>query len=553
MHGVVMVADSDRFDELPDDRYDGPDEAQLKHLLQSTFAAPELSPEFGKSLGRELDREFAILYPAEEQVESFSLNGSVRATESSPVDSRSVSRKPRTTLRLAVTLAAAASLLVAASIWNSRPVYGWAAMMRALEQCDWVQAVAAGGGTSGWISSKQGVVALQARGRAVFRDDHQHLQSYYLAGEQAVRQETIESDKSPDWETKLPLLLLQGLLMQEMSATHSFFDESSLGFELVDESWQTVKNQAGTGELIELRVTLKPIGGVGREFELVFLLDPETQLPVACRLGGLESSEVVTYDFAYDFSYPEQGPTTIFALGVPAGTQVINAVASETSLAAQAAPIKVERLEVKQELAVAAAVKSDSPAIGEENPPPLVEAPLAKAPLADEQLVDLINTQLADFWQSQGIHPAEPASDSEFLRRVYLDLTGTCPEPREIRDFLADERDTAIVTAVVGLAHALHLTAVGEGVEDQHQFDALRALMQQQGLGAPVSADDLTVGPPASGGARRVYVLGAGLDSRETIDLLDKLRHRTVRRGASRVLPRRRSPLCRHRSGFDYG
>jgi diguanylate cyclase (GGDEF)-like protein len=46
-----------------------------------------------------------------------------------------------------------------------------------------------------------------------------------------------------------------------------------------------------------------------------------------------------------------------------------------------------------------------------------------------------------------------------------------------------DERDTAIVTAVVGLAHTLGLTAIGEGVEDQHQYDALRELGCDQAQG----------------------------------------------------------------------
>ena len=46
-----------------------------------------------------------------------------------------------------------------------------------------------------------------------------------------------------------------------------------------------------------------------------------------------------------------------------------------------------------------------------------------------------------------------------------------------------DDRDTAIVTAVVGLAHNLGLTAIGEGVEDQQQYDALRELGCDQAQG----------------------------------------------------------------------
>ena len=39
------------------------------------------------------------------------------------------------------------------------------------------------------------------------------------------------------------------------------------------------------------------------------------------------------------------------------------------------------------------------------------------------------------------ILPSELCTDAEFLRRVYLDLTGLPPEPGEVRAFLADTRD----------------------------------------------------------------------------------------------------------------
>src|SRR5262249_40094435 len=38
------------------------------------------------------------------------------------------------------------------------------------------------------------------------------------------------------------------------------------------------------------------------------------------------------------------------------------------------------------------------------------------------------------------ILPSEPASDEEFLRRVYLDIIGTLPTPAETRQFLEDRR-----------------------------------------------------------------------------------------------------------------
>jgi hypothetical protein len=45
-------------------------------------------------------------------------------------------------------------------------------------------------------------------------------------------------------------------------------------------------------------------------------------------------------------------------------------------------------------------------------------------------------------WKRMKIQPSELCTDTEFLRRVYLDLTGLPPSPDAVREFLADTRDT---------------------------------------------------------------------------------------------------------------
>jgi len=42
------------------------------------------------------------------------------------------------------------------------------------------------------------------------------------------------------------------------------------------------------------------------------------------------------------------------------------------------------------------------------------------------------------------ILPSELCTDAEFIRRLYIDLTGTAPEPEEVRAFLADTRPTRV-------------------------------------------------------------------------------------------------------------
>jgi len=66
-----------------------------------------------------------------------------------------------------------------------------------------------------------------------------------------------------------------------------------------------------------------------------------------------------------------------------------------------------------------------------------------------------------------------------------------------VQDMLVSTTDLAIVQATIGLAHALNLRAVGEGVESQAQADRLALLgcdlMQGFFIGRPMPIDRLRV------------------------------------------------------------
>ncbi len=53
-----------------------------------------------------------------------------------------------------------------------------------------------------------------------------------------------------------------------------------------------------------------------------------------------------------------------------------------------------------------------------------------------------IDELVAKKWQRMKIEPSGLSNDAEFLRRVYLDLTGLPPSAEEVEKFLADKRDT---------------------------------------------------------------------------------------------------------------
>lgn len=44
-------------------------------------------------------------------------------------------------------------------------------------------------------------------------------------------------------------------------------------------------------------------------------------------------------------------------------------------------------------------------------------------------------------WSAEKVQPAERASDSEYLRRLYLDLAGRIPSVSKVRDFIADDTE----------------------------------------------------------------------------------------------------------------
>jgi len=419
------MADKRKFSEEPND-------AQIEQLLKTAYTAAEPPPAFADALYTKLDRQFTEQNAAalQEGYLAASTNGEAQASGAAtlgqglPAAEKAAARSTtwRTKRRLAVLVAVAASLLVAAALWSSRPVYGWARMMQALEECNWVQAVSIGADAkkSGWISAVRGIVAVQAGDRATFRDHRRQISSDYRPDERIVYRSTLAAARSWNWQADLLRLLAPSL------AKESTLADLPEKLSLAAESWQWVTSQEDGRRLVELRVTLKTLEAASRLVKLVLLLDPQTNLPVACRVLGQEHRDLA----AYRFAYPRQGPSSIFSLAVPRDARVVAA----------------DRATENAEPASAKAVPAEA------------------EPLALDELVQRVDAQLAAYWQSQGIHPAEPASDAEFLRRVYLDLTGRIPTVSEARQFLEDrgaDRRERLVDALLDCRdHATHLAAV---------------------------------------------------------------------------------------------
>lgn len=68
----------------------------------------------------------------------------------------------------------------------------------------------------------------------------------------------------------------------------------------------------------------------------------------------------------------------------------------------------------------------------------LVLATYHSASAADRPLREVIDQDIQSAWSRDKVKPTDPASDTVFLRRIYLDLVGTIPSYEETTSFLKD-------------------------------------------------------------------------------------------------------------------
>jgi hypothetical protein len=83
-------------------------------------------------------------------------------------------------------------------------------------------------------------------------------------------------------------------------------------------------------------------------------------------------------------------------------------------------------------------------------------------------LAATIDRYIAAKWDAAKVEPAPPAEDSEFLRRVYLDVTGKVPTVAAARDFLDDpdphKRRKVVETLLNGHGYSAHQANIWKGL-----------------------------------------------------------------------------------------
>jgi hypothetical protein len=89
-------------------------------------------------------------------------------------------------------------------------------------------------------------------------------------------------------------------------------------------------------------------------------------------------------------------------------------------------------------------------------------------PLAADELTRRVDEEMGAHWQKNAIHPVEAASDAEFMRRVYLDLTGRIPTVSEVHEFFDDtspnRRELLVDRLLAHRDHTTHLAALWSSI-----------------------------------------------------------------------------------------
>ncbi len=103
-----------------------------------------------------------------------------------------------------------------------------------------------------------------------------------------------------------------------------------------------------------------------------------------------------------------------------------------------------------------------------------------------DEMAARIDHHIETAWKTAKVVPAGPASDAEFVRRVYLDLAGRIPTVPEVRAFLADRRtdrrQQLVESLLSGSRYVTHFTRVWRSLLLPEAGSNFQVRFQMQGF-----------------------------------------------------------------------
>ena len=297
------------------------DDSFVRQQLESLGQPEPIDSQFRKNLSEQLDQAFAatmaeVNVNSETEVAHDDLSTRRQAEETNESlapgnTNRNNSNRNNTGRRLPRWLGAlvAASVLMGmVSFWLGQPSSTWAEMIKALKSTPWVQTDS--GRTSSWISSSNQVVARRDAKQTMFVSQSSGASLNYVQGDARIYQ----TNTGEKW------LPLERDLIAWLADSSSGSLQSDVNWSMVSESTRSIDD--ALGRWLELTVMFESDQSPVRAFSAVFLLNPETKLPVSCRVQQDASTDSSRWR-TVSFDYPNAGPTSIFELGVAAGTPIV--------------------------------------------------------------------------------------------------------------------------------------------------------------------------------------------------------------------------------------
>lgn len=350
--------------------------------------------------------------------------------------------------------AAVAVAVVCVALMNSTgTAYAWSSMLSALRQQGIVEYQQ--NGVTRWLSLSEGLVSESTSESCVLLDTNKKIVLRRLHDGNVIERESLTFENSE----------AQDRLMFAFFAGDSDGAFSGTSATIVDRGWEEITIDGKSQ--VQLNVSCE---SGGAPTKLHILVDPETQLPLACEVPEADddiaaTSAVVTASRFQPLTYSSDVAATRVAAVFPDDMPIADVTpADEIKTASNESPKPARR-------AVAAV---DPPKVdGKAATDPHGGAPLMGdaskwravqiQPSATGNAVQDLDLLLARLWEENSVKPVGLASDEELLRRVYLDLAGRTPSVNEVRDYLkntsSDRYESLVSRLLDSPDHSSHLAA----------------------------------------------------------------------------------------------
>jgi hypothetical protein len=219
--------------------------------------------------------------------------------------------------------AAAASLLVGWIAWHSFSQSAWADVVEAVAGRPWLHAV--GKATTGekvefWYSAAKQVMASK-NGEQVFYSDVQAdvLETYAPGGQQppSIQRRSLGQDNRSR-------LAEQGAFFQALLADDFETALAGWGAKLIDQRRREITVDGRPRH--EYRFVVADGINPDAQSEVTVLVDPNTKLPTNWEVATLAADGKKIHGVQCVLDFPESGPASIYALGVPKNAPLVDNV-----------------------------------------------------------------------------------------------------------------------------------------------------------------------------------------------------------------------------------